>query len=127
MNFNYDYYMKAMRNRKYKKIFTKADLKTGDVILRRNGDVEIVNGELEMFIRKNGFTDFGGINDDLTAAFGGKSWDIIAVRRPVSRCDCVFNAFENERGDLVYEREEPVEMTLAEVCELLGKNIKIIQ
>ena len=36
-----------------KKEFTKADLKTGDVIKRRNGDVEIFNLELGMFFRSD--------------------------------------------------------------------------
>ena len=36
------------------KEFTKADLRTGDVILRRNGNVEIFNRHLGMFIIQNG-------------------------------------------------------------------------
>lgn len=109
------------------KTFTKADLKTGDVILRRNGDVEIVNGELKMFICKNGWTDFDGIHDDLTSSQGGNGWDIMSVRRPKTKSDCQFDAFESECGTLVYERDEVEEMTLEQVCKLLGKNIKIIK
>ncbi len=112
-----------------KDTFTKADLKTGDVILRRNGDVEIVNCDLKMFIRNDGeYNAFGGIKDDLTSYYGNCN-DIVAVRRPEYNYDCVFSAFEYKRGTLVYDRErdEVEEMTLAEVCELLGKNIKIIQ
>lgn len=110
-----------------KKTFTKADLKTGDVILRRNGDVEIVNRELKMFICKDGWTDFDGIHDDLTSSQGGNGWDIMSVKRPKTKSDCQFDAFESECGTLVYERDEVEEMTLAEVCKLLGKNIKIIK
>lgn len=106
--------------------FTKADLKTGDVIRRRNGQVEIVNLELGMFILTDGWNNLDNIRDDLTSMVGEK-FDIIAVRRPKHKCDCVFDAFDSKLGTLVYEREEPVEMTLAEVCKLLGKNIKIIK
>ena len=109
------------------KEFTKADLKTGDVVLRRSGDVEIVNRELEMFIRKEGYNDLDAIKDDLTSAYLRPQLDIVAVRRPVDKADCNFNAFVYERGTLVYEREEVEEMTLEQVCKLLGKNIKIIQ
>ena len=107
--------------------FTKADLKTGDVILRRNGDVEIVNRELKMFIRKEGWNSFDNECEDLTTRYPDNGWDIMAVRRPNEPSDCRFNAFEHKLGTLVYEREEVEEMTLAEVCKLLGKNIKIIQ
>ena len=107
--------------------FTKADLRTGDVILRRNGEVEIVNGELKMFIRQNDWNDFGDIDDDLLSLCGGEGWDIISVRRPIKKKDCQFDAFNLKYGALVYEREEVEEMTLAEVCKLLGKNIKIVK
>lgn len=108
--------------------FTKADLRTGDVVLRRNGNVEIVNLELKMFIRPAGWSDFDGICEDLTACSGSTNWDIVAVRRPLDKEDCQFNAFDNNCGILKYERTDEIEeMTLAEVCKALGKNIKIIK
>ncbi len=109
--------------------FTKADLKTGDVILRREGDVEIVIKELKALVRSDGeYNEFDGIKDDLTSVYGTER-DIVAVRRPRYSYECVFSAFEYKRGTLIYDREqeEVEEMTLAEVCKLLGKNIKIIQ
>ena len=108
--------------------FTKADLKTGDVIQRRNGWIEIVNLELKMLIRKSGWNNLETIRGDLTDINDAK-YDIIAVRRPINKGDCQFGAFEYNFGDLIYDRErdEVEELTLAEVCKLLGKNIKIIQ
>ena len=106
--------------------FTKADLKTGDIIKRRNGDVEIVNLELDMLICKSGWNDLDNIREDLTCKIS-EEFDIVAVRRPITKVNCQFDAFKYGHGTLVYEREEPVEMTLAEVCKLLGKNIKIIK
>jgi hypothetical protein len=105
--------------------FTKADLKTGDVVLRRNGYVEIVNRDMEMFINKDSWMNFDTLSDDLRE-MGDSEWDIIAVRRPEQKHHCQFIAFDKELGTLVYERKEPEEMTLAEVCKLLGKEIKII-
>jgi hypothetical protein len=107
--------------------FAKGNLKTGDVILRRNGEVEIVNRELKMFIRKEGWNSFDDECEDLTTRYPDNGWDIIAVRRPIEPSDCRFRAFELKLGTLVYEREKIEEMTLVEVCKLLGKNIKIIQ
>ena len=108
-------------------IFTKEDLKTGDVLLRRDGAVEIYNGELDMLILQENWNDPSHIRLDLTSDIISDA-DIMAIRRPVQKSDCVFRAFEKgyERGVLVYQREEVEEMTLKEVCELLGKEIKII-
>lgn len=110
-----------------KHTFTKADLKTGDVVKRKNGDIEIVNRELGMFIRSDGhWNDIDSINDDLCSSVS-KEYDIIAVRRPNAKPHCSFDAFEYEWGTLVYERQEVEEMTLEQVCKLLGKEIKIIK
>ena len=108
--------------------FTKADLKTGDVILRRNGWVEIVNRELDTCITKEGWNDLDTTKKDLTDG-DNKEFDIIAVRRPIKKSQCQFDAFKYKLGTLIYDRERDTveEMTLAEVCKLLGKNIKIIK
>ena len=105
--------------------FTKADLKTGDVILRRNGLVEIVNRELDMLICKRGWNNLDDVQEDLTNM--DKEYDIIEVRRPLQKSDSSFDAFEYKYGILVYERQEPEEMTLSEVCKLLGREIKIVR
>ena len=109
-----------------KKQFTKADLKNGDVILRRNEEVEIYNSTLDMCISKCGYHDLDSVDNNLTHQFNNE-WDVIAVRRPTKQHHCQFSAFDSKFGDLVYERVEPEEMTLEEVCRLLGKEIKIIK
>ena len=108
------------------KEFTKRKLKTGDVIQRRNGNVEIVNCELGIFISKTGWNDLNGIKDDLTST-SMKTWDIVKVRRPKEKGDCQFCAIEEGFGELVYERKEVEELTLEEICQLFGKEIKIIK
>ena len=107
------------------KEFTKADLKTGDIILRRDGAVEIVNREHETFITPKGWNDFDEMKEDLTSNRNSK-YDIVAVRRPCEKSDCQFKAFEYRWGILIYEREEVEEMTIEEVCKALGKKIKIV-
>lgn len=111
------------------KEFTKADLKTGDVVLRRGGSVGIVNRELDMFITRHHWCDLDDINDDLTYCInsGNSEYDIIAIRRPCEKSDCRFEAFNCELGTLVYERKEPEEMTIEEICKALGKEIKIVK
>ena len=109
-----------------KKQFTKADLKNGDVILRRNEEVEIYNSTLDMCISKCSYNDLDSVDNNLTHQFNNE-WDVIAVRRPKAKYECSFNAFNLSYGDLVYERKEVEEMTLEQVCKLLGKEIKIIK
>lgn len=130
---NVDYYKSLSENYTIlewedfmKGTFTKADLKTGDVVKRRNGHIEIVNLELGMFILKSGWNDLDVIRSDLTC-MSGQNFDIVAVRRPKTKGDCQFNAFDHKWGTLVYERKEVEEMTLEQVCKLLGKEIKIIK
>ena len=108
--------------------FTKSDLKTGDVVKFKDGTIGIVNYELGTVIRKNDWYDLDYMREDLTDK-KESTFDIVAVRRPQSKDDCHFNAFTDNWGTLVYERKEPKseEMTLAEVCKLLGKEIKIIK
>ena len=111
------------------KKFTKADLKSGDVILRRDGSVEIVCLETGTLIRKDEFNILDELTDDLTDIFkDDDSDDVIAVRRPKHPYECQFCAFDEGFGELVYERgDEPEEMTLEEICKALGKEIKIVK
>lgn len=110
--------------------FTKADLKTGDVVLRRNGVVEIVCLETKSLVSKDGFNCLFNVNEDLTSGLSFApdfDWDIIAVRRPEEPYECQFCAFDKGYGEIVYERKEPEEMTFEEVCKALGKKIKIVK
>lgn len=108
--------------------FTKEDLKTGDVVKFRNGEIGIVNGELRTIIMKDKFACIHHFTEDLMYdGMNSNGEDIVAVRRPESVYHCQFCAFEKEYGILVYERKEVEEMTLAEICKLLGKEIKIVK
>ena len=111
------------------KKFTKADLKTGDIVMQRDGTIQITNRELGMFITNDWWNDMDSFNSELIN-YMDEQFDIIAVRRPQKKSDCTFQAFKNESGILIYKRkeaEEVEEMTLDEVCKLLGKEIKIIK
>lgn len=109
------------------KTFSKSDLKTGDLILRADGITGIVNRELGTIISKYDWIDLDGYNDDLIHLDDTTGFDILEVRRPLSKSDCQFTAFDRKLGCLVYERDPVEEMTLDEVCKLLGKKIKIVK
>jgi hypothetical protein len=68
-----------------------------------------------------------GYSGFLESMYGRNEFDIVAVRRPKYKRDCQFSAFDDDMGTLIYERQEVEEMTLEQVCKLLGKEIKIIK
>lgn len=109
------------------KVFTKADLKNGDVIKKRNGDVEILVLPLGTLVCKSGYNDLEDIHDDLTSKCGDK-FDIEAVRRPTRNWHCAFRAFDDELGELVYDRERDTvrTLTIEEAEKEFGIKIKRI-
>ena len=112
------------------KKFTKADLKTGDVVKFKGGELGIVILELDVIACKNGgWISMNSIGEDLVSSFYLGKYDIVSVRRPNESAACCFDAMRDNapRGILVYERKEVEEMTLAQVCKLLGKEIKIVK
>lgn len=87
------------------KKFTKSDLQNGDVVIKRNGKVEIVLLPFgTMIVKGYGHNTLDDIRDDLTSVVD-RGFDIIAVRRPIHPGDCCFNAFVDNLGELVYKRE----------------------
>ena len=129
---NIDYYHKnnytILEWEDFMKTFTKADLKSGDIVLRRDGTICVVFAEVNALGRQDGFDSLNNYNNDLTNKVD-QSLDIIAVRRPREPRECNLGYFNREYVTLIYDRErdETEEMTLEQVCKLLGKNIKIIK
>lgn len=106
--------------------FTEKDLKNNDIITYRNGKRGIVFVELEAIVNEdlNGYIPLNSITSNLTnvCCF---DWDIVKVQRANN-----IHCFMKSRWDtmsIVWERQETVEMTLAEVCKALGKNVKIVK
>ena len=87
---------------------TPKGLGPGDVVQFRNRDTGIVNLELKMILRKEGWNDLYDFDDNLNYKKSENDkeseWDIIAVRRPLFKHDCQFCAFDKYYGIIVYER-----------------------
>lgn len=109
-----------------KKPFTKANLKTGDFVKRRDGSIRMALVEAGVLIGANGTDYLEHYNNDLTRE-NVRCYDIMTVHRPVNKCDYTFSFRITQCGTLVYERKEIEEMTLAEICKALGKEIKIVK
>jgi hypothetical protein len=111
-----------------KKMFTKSDLKNGDVIVRRNGWVEIVIVDLDVLVSKHGWDSLYDINEDLTDCDSqnySDEYDIVKVYRPRERYHCVFDKDAYTKGTLVYDRERDTKKPLYNgkvVCVELNGN-----
>jgi len=109
--------------------FKKSDLKNGDVIERRNGDIEIVIVETGTLVRKEGYNALRSLTNDLKDNDGVSDWDVISVRRPQKSVDCRFTAFEHNSGKVIYNR--CTVMTQQELIDLaektLGEKVEIVK
>lgn len=90
--------------------FTKSDLKDGDKITFRNGEVGIYTGD-ETYI--DGLCNCH-INNDLTNnGSRGSELDIVKVERP-------------KKYKTIYEREKARKMTVKEISEALGYEVEVV-
>lgn len=90
-----------------KKVFTKSDLKNGDVIVRRNGSVEIAIVDLGVLVTKGSWNNLKDLKADLTDcdSLDENEWDIVKVYRPIEKYHCQFSDDAYTKGKLVYDRE----------------------
>lgn len=110
--------------------FSKKDLRTGDVIVRRNGNVDIVITETNSTINARGFCLLSSLIEDLTSAIESE-WDVVDIYRPTESCQCQFNELAYTKGNHIYHRKDAeVEITLDEIAKLMKvpvNNIKIVK
>lgn len=123
-----------------KKEMKKSDLTTGYVVMLRNGtefsvalntnfisnpndnfrDI-LFNGERKEWYSLNGYTE------DLLHKDGVHSYDIVKVYKTL--CPQTLSAINYEKSNrkLLWQREEPKELTIKQIEEILGYSIKIIK
>ena len=112
------------------KVFTKADLKSGDIITFREGSYGMYIDTFDSVI----FLEDGGsylpLTDIIDITFkdkyGDLEWDIVKIQR--SKKDNGIVRHHWLEGEVIWEEKPPIEeMTLEEVCKALGKEIKIVK
>lgn len=122
------------------KQFTKSDLKAGDMVELRNGEIYIFikdakrkqyDNPTDIFMGVNSYRciPFSHYNDNLLNSKEGKSYDIMKVSDGFYISN-IFRAYPSDTfktPDWVWEREKTEEMTLEEVCKELGRDIKIVK
>lgn len=110
------------------KSFTLSDLKNGDVIVYRNGKVNIVCTDTGTCITPNsGFNSLKDTKDDLSDYYC-PSYDIVDIYRPTAPHHCSFSEHLYKEGKHVFHRnEEPIEITLEEIAKLKGVSVDRIK
>lgn len=108
-----------------RKNFTKADLENGMVVECRNGERYLVlKGKLLDGAHWKHISDYTAEMKEYVK--GTYPYDIMKVYDTIGVTN-LHNIFSDENLILIWERQEVEEMTLAEVCKLLGREIKIIK
>lgn len=106
--------------------FNKSDLENNDIVTYRNGKRGIINLDFKIIVSEdlNGFVHLSSYTSALTCS-GIEAWDIVKVQR----ADYIHQFMKAgwDKTPIIWERQETVEMTLAEVCKALGKNVKIVK
>lgn len=111
------------------KLFTKADLKNGDVCVYRNGKSCIALVDLDALVSVTGYNLLHSFNNNLTDSCGQSDYDIVKVFRPEHAGQCQFFEKDYSKGKLVFDRSkiEPVEITLEEIAKLKGVSVEQIK
>lgn len=107
-----------------------SDLMNGDIIILRNGNRYIVINDMCGATSGKDWLDLALYDRDMTCGLCLNDFDIMTVVRPdvISKCRLTLTDEPKRfwKSLIVYERKPVEEMTLSEVCKLLGKQIKII-
>lgn len=103
-----------------KTVFTKENLKSGMVVEYANGERRLVVDDV--LLANNAWVSLGDFKNDLTSSIGDLTINAVYKKRNAPLASVLSNP-----GELLWKREEIVEMTLEEVCKELGKSIKIVK
>ena len=118
-------------------MFGKSDMKTGMFVQTRNkekwmvmrdsiyGNI-LVSMEKDKFARSDSYVSIDSYNEDLTCK-GNENWDIMLVTAPSIYPDVFDAKSEITHAMVVYKREEPKELTVKQIEELLGYAVKVVK
>lgn len=108
-----------------RKNFTKADFESGMVVECRSGERFLVLRD--KLLNGTHWRAIENYTSELKECVNGTyPYDIMKIYDTIGVTN-LHNAFSDDNLILIWERQEVEEMTLAEVCKLLGKEIKIVK
>ena len=113
----------------------KGDLKNGDIVLTRDGVKHIVLKDTKCYVDKKDLlvdltsSRYLSLNDydDNLLIHGDEDFDVMKVCSMQYVGDNIKNHIINSEDIWTWERQETKEMTLAEISEALGYDVKVIK
>ena len=109
--------------------FTIKNLKDGDFVILRNGDMGVIVRNIDAIVLQDGsFLTMSRYDDDLCIVSSWREFDIMKVCRNIHCFNAAKDRFNGiiGVGNMLFDRDGD-EMTLEEICKALGKNIKIVK
>lgn len=110
---------------------TKKDLRTGHIVTLRSGNKYMVmlqaqtdTSNHDVLVNNKGFIFLNSFTEHLNDK-RGKAFDIMKVECVNGFVDLRMN-IPDEQCETVWEREEPKQMTVAEIEAILGYKVEII-
>lgn len=105
--------------------FTKDDLKEFDVVEFRDGRKALITMSIAVGALEAGGFSLRTWNDDLKDNTGADIYDIMKVYRPTDSLTLDKSKWKDL--PVVYERTEVKEMTVEEISEALGYEVKVVK
>ena len=103
-------------------MFTKNDLRVGDVCITRCGITMIAQPHLNSFICISGWTDMYNYNEKLENVHG-RDYDIVRVFRPEHGSQCSFSRYAYSTAEIVYEEPTSIGEDIAlGICQAIGSS-----
>lgn len=108
----------------------KAILQNHDIVITKNSYAYMYYEDQNIFVNSRGYNSVDDYNEDLIVIFedddyDNSKFDIMQILRPKNADEFIERNWED--AEVIWRRPEDVEMTLEEICEALGKNVKIVK
>lgn len=105
----------------------KSDLREHDILVLRDGTIEMVITSYDGTILHIGnlfWGTLGDYNEDLTSKTVG-NWDVIEVKRHVKYHTYIREFWAN--APTIWKRKEPRKMIINDICEVLGYEVEVVE
>ena len=113
----------------------KADLRTGDIVLTKDRDIYIVlkdtrlwgtTGDIIVSLKNGNYVNLYDYNDDLKEKDGNSRLDVMKVCSNRYAGDNIREHIIRKTNIWTWERQDVKEMTVDEISEALGYQVKVV-
>ena len=104
----------------------KAMLQNHDIVVTKSYGLYMYYADPNIFVNSKGYNLVDNYNENLMIFDNDDDdFNIVEIKRPKGWYQFIERNWED--AEVIWKRPEVVEMTLEEICEALGKNVKIVK